>query len=59
MKAQRNFFLRITLVLVLFISTALTASAATARGRIVHSSGYPAGGIAVTLYNQQFGRTSP
>lgn len=42
---------------ILFLVTA--ANAATIRGRLIHSNGYPAGGIAVTVYNANTGRSSP
>ena len=45
-------------VLLLVLSTGL-ASASTVRGRLLHINGYPAAGVAVTVSNQQAGRSSP
>ena len=49
-----------TSVCVLVVLTAGLANAATVRGRLIHgSNGYPAAGVAVTVYNQGVGRSSP
>ena len=45
-------------VLVIFLTAGLV-EAATVRGRLVHANGYPAAGVAVTVFNQQLGRSSP
>jgi Carboxypeptidase regulatory-like domain len=59
MKKQSVFpFRMMACVLLVVLSTAL-ANAATVRGRLVHSNGYPAAGMAVTVYNQVVGRSSP
>lgn len=42
-----------------FILTSVAANAATIRGRLVYSNGYPAAGAAVTVLNRQVGRSSP
>jgi hypothetical protein len=52
--------LSLTMGLALFSLLATgSAVAATIRGRLVHSNGYPAGGVAVTVVNQTVGRSSP
>ena len=49
-----------TLACILFIIlTTGLGNAATVRGRLVHANGYPAAGVAVTVSNQQVGRSSP
>jgi Carboxypeptidase regulatory-like domain len=45
-------------VLLVFLVTG-SANAATVRGRLVHSNGYPAAGVAVTVFSQGTGRSSP
>jgi hypothetical protein len=45
------------LLAVFFLAT--MAGASTVRGRLVHSNGYPAAGVAVTVVNQSVGRSSP
>jgi hypothetical protein len=60
MKKLAIFPLQILLACLLFSSlTAGSAHAATVRGRLVHANGYPAAGVAVTVFNQQVGRSSP
>jgi hypothetical protein len=51
-------FRMLACLLFVVLSTAL-ASAATVRGRLTHANGYPAAGVAVTVYNQAVGRSSP
>lgn len=48
----------LTFTLFVVLSTAV-ANAATVRGRLVHANGYPGAGMAVTVFNQQMGRSSP
>jgi len=45
--------------IVLLLIGAASAQAAMVRGRLVHSNGYPAAGVAVTVFNQAVGRSSP
>jgi hypothetical protein len=45
---------------VLLVVVAQAAGAATVRGRLIHAgNSYPAAGLAVTVYNQGLGRSSP
>jgi hypothetical protein len=51
--------LGIVLSIVFICSAVGAANAATVRGRLLHQNGYPAAGVAVTVYNQTMGRSSP
>jgi hypothetical protein len=52
--------LKMTACVLFVVLTTGLASAATVRGRLVHAgNGHPAAGIAVTVYNQKLGRSSP
>jgi hypothetical protein len=57
-KLTTSLFRILALVLLLGLGTGL-ANASTVRGRLVHANGYPAAGVAVTVFNQQLGRSSP
>jgi hypothetical protein len=66
MKKNRTYFSRLcaqAAYCLLVAITAQAASAATVRGRLVRRAlngvQYPASGVAVTLYNQNLGRSSP
>ncbi len=50
-----------TLILgtLLFLFLSPFANASTLRGRLIYSNGAPAGGFAVTVYNQALGRSVP
>jgi len=50
---------RTLVCLVFVVLTTGLANAATVRGRLNHANGYPAAGVAVTVINQQAGRSSP
>lgn len=59
MKRLMAFLLRALQIAVFLWFTAALVSASTVRGRLVRSNGYPATGVAVTVVNQQIGRSSP
>jgi Carboxypeptidase regulatory-like domain len=52
---MKKSILRLLLLGVLCFALAASASAAVIRGRIIHSSGYPAVGIAVRVVSQRLG----
>jgi len=52
-------FVRVLAWLLFLAAITQAATAATVRGRLVHANGYPGAGIAVTVVNQQVGRSSP
>src|SRR5437588_22985 len=50
---------RMSIYFLLIFLMPVWANAATVRGRLVHANGYPAAGVAITVVNQQVGRSSP
>jgi hypothetical protein len=58
---KRDFVSKALLVISFSIGVSATANAATVRGRLVHAANQyvAAPGIAVTIYNQYVGRSSP
>lgn len=56
---KKPYFTRALTCVLLVSLMVVTANAATVRGRLVHANGYPAAGVAVTVVNQQVGRSSP
>lgn len=59
MKTIAMQFRRSSIFVCFLFATTVLADAATIRGRLIHQNGYPAGGLAVTVYNSSTGRSSP